>query len=530
MMKYKRIFVLFATAFLFGACGNEAENWENDVVKEVFVTLSPEQPATQLPSVTGTVQPTSSVTVQPMPTAIVTPVPEVTQEDTKNREDTLETTVISTPPDGKNGSEMINPLEGAFWRDLYESDTVALLTPKEIALINQKNFEVEGTGLVNLSGMERIEADDVVRMIESYSFPKKKYYDNKVVTDSIKAEISKNRNMEVLESVEYTEVTYGILTQNADLRSFPAAKPLTAGKNGRYDYFQETVLLLNEAVVVLHSSLDGEWCFVQAENYFGWIPEASIAYCEKECMEAWYEAMTDTENPDVLLVTKNLEWQTEDNLLLLRMGTKLKYEGEKDGKVTVSVPVRDGKKRLQTKTYLISPEDAIYQYLHRGYLPYTRSNVIRLATALLDTPYAWGDALPSTEVYSYDSEIGMDCSSTVGAVYRCFGFTMPRNTGAQQRMVWQGEKTSGYNITERKELLEKKELGTLLYTSGHVMLYLGEYEGEYYVLHNTTTEVLPNGTEEAFYRCVITSMSLGEKNKTILDQLVDTKAPTKIER
>jgi len=527
-MKYKRILVLLVAAFLFGACGKE-KNQENDVVKETFVTLSPEQSVTKFPSVTVTAQPTPRATATPVPEitpkATVTPVPKVTQEGTKDKEDTPEASVTPTP--AVNGSEVKNPLDGAFWCELYEDDTVELLTPKEIALINQENFCVEGTALVNLSGMERIEAADVVRMIESYSFPKQKYYDNAVVTETIKAELSQNRNVKALESVEYIEPGFGILTQNADLRSFPAAKPLTASQNGRYDYLQETVLLLNEAVVVLHSSLDGEWCFVQAENYFGWIPETSIAYCERECMEAWYDAMTDTENPDVLLVTKNLEWQPEGNILPLRMGTKFVYEGENDGKIMISVPVRDEEKRLQTKTYLISPEDTLYQHLHRGYLPYTRRNVIRLATTLLDTPYAWGDALPYREVYSYDSEIGMDCSSTVDAVYRCFGFSMPRNTGAQRMMVWQGEKTDGYTVAEKKELLEQKTLGTLFYTPGHVMLYLGEYEGEYYVLHNTTTEALTDGTEEAFYRCVITSMSLGEKNETILERLLEIKTPAK---
>jgi len=419
---------------------------------------------------------------------------------------------------------LLNPLEAAFWCELYEEDTTELLTPKEIAIINQENFENEGTGLVDLSAWEKSEAADIMKMIESYSFPNKLFYDNMVVTESVKSKILDNRNLEVLRNMEHPEPEYGILVQNTDLRSFPAALPLTSDKNGRYDYLQETVLLLNEAVIVLHHSLDGEWCFVQGENYFGWIPESSVAYCEKKDMEAWYGAMTDTENPDILLVTMNTDWHTEDNTIQLRMGTTLKCKEETSGKFAVYVPARDEGGCLQIKTCLVGPEDTVYQAYHQGYLPYTKSNVIRLATSLLDTPYAWGDALPYSEVYAYGSEIGMDCSSTVGAIYRCFGFAMPRNTGTQRRMAWTGEKTSSYSITERRECLEKKELGTLLFTAGHVMLYLGEYEGEYYVLHNTTTEKQYDGTEEFFYRCVITSMSLGKTGETILERLLETKS------
>ena len=516
-MKYKRIFVLLAAAFLFGACGEEI-NQTKEVA--VAVPIVPEKTTESIPE-------TTVPTVPVEPTA---PVPEITPEVTAMTAPTADSTeVIPSPTSTVSPRKEVNPLDGAYWRELYGEENAVLLTAKEISLINRGNFEAEGTGLVKLSETEGMTSADVLRMIESYSFPKQSYYGNSGVTEEIKAEILKNRNTEIPEGGEYIEPAYGILIQNADLRSFPAEKPLTAGKNGRYDYLQETVLLLNEAVVVLHRSLDGKWCFVQAENYFGWIPEASIAYCGKEYMEMWYDAMTDTENPDVLLVTKNVELDAEAAELQLRMGTKLTYEREEDGNFAVYLPVRDEEKRLQFKTCRVSPEDAVYQYLHQGYLPYTRRNVIRLATALLDTPYAWGDALPYSTVYAYDSDIGMDCSSTIGAVYRCFGFVMPRNTGAQRNMVWPGERVSGYSGSERRELLEQTGMGTLLYSPGHVMMYLGEYEGEYYVLHNTTTERLQNGTEEAFYRCVITSMSLGEKGNTIFEAILETKTPVMTE-
>lgn len=52
-----------------------------------------------------------------------------------------------------------------------------------------------------------------------------------------------------------------------------------------------------------------------------------------------------------------------------------------------------------------------------------------------------------------------------------------------------------------------------------------KYEGEYFVLHNTTTEFLSDGTEKSYYRCVISPMSLGKRGNTMMEQLLEVKVP-----
>jgi len=489
-----------------------------------------------------TPKPTATVTV--LPTLIPTPEPTPTMELTPTATWNLTPTSIATPtpmpmpmpiltptlpPESAPTvipTKAADPFAGNFWCKLYAEDTKLRMPPSEIFFLNEQNFRTEGTGLVKLSELEQIKASQVLGMIESYSFPKMKYYGNEVLSEKTKEEILKLRNLDALQNGDAVDLKYGILIQNAKLRSFPAEKSLTAEQNGKYDYLQETVLYLNEAVVVLHTSEDGAWCFVQGENCYGWIRENLIAYCEKEEMQQHYEALLDTENKNILVVTGNVEYKTEDNVVYpLRMGTKLFYETKENGKESVSVPVRDGDKQLQTRKYPILSEEKNNTCFHRGYLPYTTGNVVTLATRLLDTPYAWGDSLPYGDIDSCDTEIGMDCSSTVLAVYRCFGFVLPRNTGAQRASAWDGETISDYKIQQKKELLNHLPVGTLLYSPGHVMLYLGSYEGEYYVLHNTTTEFLSDGTEKSYYRCVISPMSLGKKGNTIIEQLSEIKVP-----
>jgi len=494
------------------------ERLPGSLTPEFIPTPTPEPTSTATFVPTPALEPTPTEGTIPTEAPVVTPT--MTPTPTLTPTPTPEPTATVTP------TKTVNPLEGELWRELYKEDTKNRMTLSEISSLNEHNFRAKGTSLVKLSELEQMKASNVMQMIESYSFPKKKYYGNEVISEKTKTAILKLRNLDVLPKQGNAELKFGVLVQNAELRSFPAEKPLTSVPNGRYDYLQETVLHLNEAVVVLHTSADGAWCFVQGENYYGWIREETIAYCEKETMQKHYEALLDTENKNILLVTKNVKYRPEADVEYpLRMGTKLFCETKENGECLASVPVRDGDKQLQTKQYPISLEEKSEASFHCGYLPYTTSNVVTLATGLLDTPYAWGDSLPYKEYYSYSSETGMDCSSTVAAVYRCLGFVVPRNTGTQRASVWTGETVSNYKIKQKKEMLEQLQAGALLYSPGHVMLYLGSYEGEYYVLHNTTTEFLSDGTEKSYYGCVISPMSLGKKGNIILEQISEVKVP-----
>ena len=493
----------------------------------VAITVTPEPeptqaimpPPTPAPTDEPALTPTAMPTVAPILTKKEEPASTVTLPLTKTEEPTLTLTPSPVP------TQAVVPLEGAVWCELYREDTKIQMTRSEISVLNEQNFRIKETNLVKLSEIKKVEAETVVKMIESYSFPNYKYYGNEKISQKTKQEILNKRNLTVLQDEKTAELRFGILTQNTDLRSFPAEKPLTSEKNGRYDYLQETMLYLNEAVVVLHTSTDGKWCFVQAENYYGWIREENIAYCDKETMQKHYEALFDTENEDVLIVTENIYYEPEtDEGYWLRMGTKLLCETHEEGELVVNFPIRAEENQLQTIQYSVSFGENGDDFFHRGYLPYTTSNVVTLATELLETPYAWGDSLTYKEFYSYENEIGMDCSSTMVAVYRCFGFVMPRNTGAQREMARESERVKGYDTAKKKEVLSGVKAGTLLYSPGHVMLYLGSYEGEHYVLHNTTSEHLSDGTEERYYRCVISPLSLGKKGNTILEQLLEIKA------
>jgi cell wall-associated NlpC family hydrolase len=111
----------------------------------------------------------------------------------------------------------------------------------------------------------------------------------------------------------------------------------------------------------------------------------------------------------------------------------------------------------------------------RGYLPYTRQNLLRQSFKFLGERYGWG--------HSYNAR---DCSGFVSDVYKTFGILLPRNSGDQ------GLSAIGSNLRfdratlaeARVESLQSLEVGDLIYMPGHVMMYLGEVNGEPYVIHD----------------------------------------------
>lgn len=463
----------------------------------------PTEEAAENPTVTEAVP-----TVTPMLTSAVTPTPT--------------RTATPTPP-----PVITDPYDGRFWMGQYADDKTVLMTASEIAAQNVQSYQNDGTNLTDLTKIDGYTKEELRTLIESYTLPSRKVFDNHEITAADKENLMQARNLAALSSggTQSVALQYGVLVSNTDLRSFPTGKRLTSEVQGRFDYLQETRLLVNEPVIVLHQSLDGAWCFVQAENYYGWIRESAIAYCREDELITVAEALADMEGKQIAVVTKNGVYRIGENQRYLRMGTRLLCTGASADTIAIKVPGRGTDGNLVWENASVSCLDADGETCFvQGYLPYTRANVMQLAIRLIGIPYAWGDALSFGADPAEQGDNGMDCSSTVSAVFRCFGFAMPRNTGTQRKMVCVKQDLTGFGTTQRKEVLDGLKGGELLYTSGHVMLYLGCVGEEYYILHNTSTEARDDGGKDEFYRCLITTTDLGKSGQTILERLIQMNA------
>ena len=139
----------------------------------------------------------------------------------------------------------------------------------------------------------------------------------------------------------------------------------------------------------------------------------------------------------------------------------------------VLLPLRNHKGRLEIKPALIARNKDVNQ----GFIPFTRENIIRQAFKFLGERYGWG--------HSYN---GRDCTGFVMEVYKTFGIQMPRNTGQQGSGSF-GENTRFTPESSREEklkALESLDVGDLMYVPGHVLMYIGDVDGEPYVIHDVS--------------------------------------------
>ncbi|MGN6383212.1 MAG: C40 family peptidase, partial [Dyella sp.] len=109
------------------------------------------------------------------------------------------------------------------------------------------------------------------------------------------------------------------------------------------------------------------------------------------------------------------------------------------------------------------------------YLPLTPRQLITQAFKFLGERYGWG--------HSYD---GRDCSGFVSDVYRSMGVQMPRNTGDQAKSPALPHRlfTAAENHEARLKAALQLQRGDLVYIPGHVMMVLGQWQGQPWVIHD----------------------------------------------
>ena len=298
----------------------------------------------------------------------------------------------------------------------------------------------------------------VKTLIENYAnINSNTVYNENGTTVSDKTSILNNRNLSAINTSGNISVRYGIITDFCRLRSYPTN---CYSKNKDSDQFQETSLNVGEPVAIYHTSLDGEWYFVQATNYNGWIEAKNVGLCSKDVMLTFLN----DENKAVI-IANYIDIAGHH----VRMGQAFPIKRMDGDNPVILFPIRLSNGNLDFASQKLT-NASDYSI---GYLPYTIENILIQGFKILGMSYSWGDKY----------ETGRDCSSTQNGVLACFGFKMPRNTSNQRSIPTYSKVLSGLTPTQIKEYRP----GTLIFSSGHVMMYIGIDENSNpYILHNTT--------------------------------------------
>jgi hypothetical protein len=287
---------------------------------------------------------------------------------------------------------------------------------------------------------------------------------------------------------------YALVVKRTDIRVFPTDEPsLSSPNNEEFDRFQHSSISSGSPIGIYHFSKGNEWAYVQTSFIRGWIHTKDLAIAKEKHEVTDYE-----EAQDRLVVTGNFinvfgDSSLQKIVFLAQMGDifpLLSTPGETNitnSFYIIQIPSNDANGQLIfRKGYIRADED-----VRRGFLPYTQENVARQSFKMLNHPYDWGDRLG-----------GRDCSRFIMDLFKTFGILMPRNSREQANV----------GLDLGKSLNQAIPLATILRVPGHIMLYLGNNKGKYYIIHSIlgTQDIGKSGIIlEKIGKVVVSDLSLG---------------------
>ena len=377
-------------------------------------------------------------------------------------------------------------LSADFWVNRTEAYEKVLKKPEEIEALNRFAF-ANDPNMVDLSSYpEQLSAEEVAHIIQSISKPYDKdlfYRNGEKLTNADYERYTADLNLISLPDI--VPIRFGMVLQRADMRTWPTEDVVFKSQETfDLDRFQENGLFPANAVAVLHESKDGLWYFVRSFNYAAWVRKDKIVIGSRAKIVAYKNAarfivvtgskVTTNFNPHAPAISE----------LQLDMGVRLSLADEDtlsddvddrnpSANYAVQLPVSDENGELGFQTALI----ACSQDVHLGHLPYTRRNIIQQAFKFLGERYGWG--------HSYNAR---DCTGLVSEVYKTVGIFLPRNSAQQGNSpIGKNIRFSPGDTAEQKlQALASADVGDLLYSTGHVMLYLGTVDDQPYVIHDSS--------------------------------------------
>ena len=276
--------------------------------------------------------------------------------------------------------------------------------------------------------------------------------------------IRDNMDLYALASSEFKEENRAISVTNTYARALPDGAPdffhaSLPGQGFPFDNLQESAIWAGTPLYVFSISHDKAWSLVLTpDGYFAWVKNNDIAYVSPAFINQWQAAA----QRNLIAVTQTGTSIADDQQQFQFTG----YVGsifpmiERNSQQTsILIPVKNSHNQAMIKTGIINTNAS-------NIMPLTASpkNLVKIINQLKNRPYGWGGAF-----------FFNDCSQEMKSIFAPFGIWLPRNSEQQSRLGSTLD-LSKNNVDERIGLL--KEQGhpfmTIIYTGGHVMLYVGK--------------------------------------------------------
>ena len=254
-----------------------------------------------------------------------------------------------------------------------------------------------------------------------------------------------------------------------DFRILPTHEPHSShpkklGKDYPFDNLQESTAPAGTPVLVTHVSRDRKWLLAENSYALGWVPVENVAVVDPDFMKDW-------ENGRYAVIVRDKTPVLDGKRILFRapLGAIFPKTGQDGGRTGILTAVRGKDGRALLKKASLEKAAAADMPL-----PLTPGQVATLAKEMVGEPYGWGGLYGRR-----------DCSALIRDLFTPFGLWLPRNSGEQ---ALAGEFLSLKNLpaAEKEAMIVRQGVPwrTLLWTPGHIMLYIGVHQGKPLIFHN----------------------------------------------
>ncbi|QGY39660.1 glycoside hydrolase [Pseudodesulfovibrio cashew] len=260
-----------------------------------------------------------------------------------------------------------------------------------------------------------------------------------------------------------------IAVANTAMRVLPTAHPAffdfsLAGEGYPFDYMQNSLVLAGTPLHATHLSADRAWVLVESRFAFGWVPVRDVAWVDKTVMDAFRSGAY------AAVVRDGLSILDREGLYRFTgyVGTLLPV-ARREGEVNIClIPVRDRQGNAVLEEAILSD-----QSVRPWPLPATPANFAKVANVMLGRQYGWGGL--------YENR---DCSALTMDLMAAFGIYLPRNS-SQQVKKGTYVPLDGMPRKDKKRFIAATATPflSLIRKPGHIMLYIGQQDGDPVVLH-----------------------------------------------
>lgn len=362
-----------------------------------------------------------------------------------------------------------------FWTSRLLEGSKLIMDMEAIEKFNEETIKKADTVYRLQEYKESLSKKELDDFLKEYKFTDKMKVDDKgtALGKDFLNSLIKNVNLEAIK--DKNNIRYGMSIKKLQVRSFPTETGAYESSVSSLDRFQETACEPCEVVLILHESKDKKWYFIQMYNYRGWVKAEGIALANDKRILFDY-----ANSEDFIVVTGNhvdIENHLDSSInKTFNMGAKLILTSQRETNKTgieyyvVKLPIKTKGGYLEfTDALIAKSKDAV-----KGYLPYTRENIIKQAFKMQGEEYDWGNKY-----------VGRDCSSFIADIYKTFGLILPRNADDQENGYGKQYKfAQGDSIEKRNKILDNVKPGAAIFLSGHVTMYLGKVDGVHYMIHD----------------------------------------------